>query len=105
MTNILLPKLLEKKGGVIVNLSSSAAEVDAPMFTVYNATKVTFFELSLHNIMPVVHHVFCPEALQTLLTFLIFSGHMLGGSGDNKFLYTYISGHETSDLTILVVVI
>ena len=40
MTKILLPKMLEKKGGVIVNLSSSAAEMDAPMFTVYNATKV-----------------------------------------------------------------
>ena len=46
MTKILLPKLLEKKGGVIVNLSSSAAELDAPMFTVYNATKVTFFVFS-----------------------------------------------------------
>ena len=44
MTKILLPKLLEKKGGVIVNLSS-AAEVDVPMFTVYNATKVTLFQV------------------------------------------------------------
>ena len=42
MTKILLPKLLEKKGGVIVNLSSSAAEMDVLMLTVYNATKVTF---------------------------------------------------------------
>jgi NADP-dependent 3-hydroxy acid dehydrogenase YdfG len=40
MTKILLPKLLEKKGGVIVNLSSSAAEMNPPMFSVYNATKV-----------------------------------------------------------------
>ena len=42
MMKILLPKLLEKKGGVIVNLSSSAAELNPPMFSVYNATKVTF---------------------------------------------------------------
>ena len=28
----MLPKLLEKKGGVIVNLSSSAAELNPPMF-------------------------------------------------------------------------
>ena len=43
MTKMLLPKLLEKKKGVIVNLSSSAAELCPPMFTVYVATKVTFF--------------------------------------------------------------
>ena len=42
MTKVVLPKLLEKKGGVIVNLSSSAAELNPPMFSVYNATKVTF---------------------------------------------------------------
>jgi short-subunit dehydrogenase len=42
MTKILLPKFLEKKGGVIVNLSSSTAELDALLFSVYNATKVTF---------------------------------------------------------------
>ena len=47
MTKILLPKLLGKKGGVIVNLSSSAAELNPPMFSVYNATKVIvkFFKL------------------------------------------------------------
>ena len=44
MTKIMLPKLLEKKDGMIVNLSSSAAELDAPMFTVYSVTKVTFFQ-------------------------------------------------------------
>ena len=42
MTKVVLPKLLEKKGGVIVNLSSSAAELNPPIFSVYNATKVTF---------------------------------------------------------------
>jgi NADP-dependent 3-hydroxy acid dehydrogenase YdfG len=50
MTRTLLPKLLEKKGGVIINLSSSAAELDAPMLSVYNATKVTFStELAIHE--------------------------------------------------------
>jgi short-subunit dehydrogenase len=34
MTKVLLPKFLEKKGGVIVNLSSSAAELDAPVLSV-----------------------------------------------------------------------
>ena len=42
MTKILLPKMLEKKGGVIVNLSSCVAEVSFPMLTIYSATKVTF---------------------------------------------------------------
>ena len=42
MTKVVLPKLLELKGGVIVNLSSSAAELNPSMFSVYNATKVTF---------------------------------------------------------------
>ena len=42
MTKVVLPTFLEKKGGVIVNLSSSAAELNPPMFSVYNATKVTF---------------------------------------------------------------
>ena len=42
MTKMLLPKLLEKKKGVIVNLSSSGAELGPPMLTVYTATKVTF---------------------------------------------------------------
>ena len=42
MTKVVLPKFLEKKGGVIVNLSSAAAELNPPMFSVYNATKVTF---------------------------------------------------------------
>ena len=45
MTKVVLPKLLEKKGGVIVNLSSSAAELNPPIFSVYNATKVTIFKL------------------------------------------------------------
>ena len=45
MTKVVLPKFLEKKGGVIVNLSSSAAELNPPMFSVYNATKVTIFKL------------------------------------------------------------
>jgi NADP-dependent 3-hydroxy acid dehydrogenase YdfG len=50
MTKILLPKFLEKKGGVIVNLSSSAAEMNPPMFSVYNATKVTFStELAIYE--------------------------------------------------------
>ena len=57
MTKILLPKLLEKKG-VIVNLSSVAAELGAPMYTVYNATKVTFSSLITGTYMyNVVHHI------------------------------------------------
>ena len=51
MMKILLPKLLEKKGGVIVNLSSSAAELNPPMFSVYNATKVTYRVLSWFTVV------------------------------------------------------
>ena len=55
MTKVVLPKLLEKKGGVIVNLSSSAAELNPPMFSVYNATKVTFRILSWFTLMQHLH--------------------------------------------------
>lgn len=40
MTKILLPKMLEKKGGVIVNISSAISQIIAPMMTVYSASKV-----------------------------------------------------------------
>ena len=49
MTKVVLPKFLEKKGGVIVNLSSSAAELNPPMFSVYSATKVTFSTELVHS--------------------------------------------------------
>ena len=42
MTKLLIPKMLEKKRGVIVNLSSGAGQMAAPMVIVYSATKVTF---------------------------------------------------------------
>jgi NADP-dependent 3-hydroxy acid dehydrogenase YdfG len=64
MTKILLPKLLEKKGGVIVNLSLSVAELDSPMFSVYNATKV-IISVSYHTCISGMYYSLmkCPPLL------------------------------------------
>lgn len=40
MTRILLPKMLTKKRGLIINLSSLSAAVATPFLTTYAATKV-----------------------------------------------------------------
>ncbi len=40
MTKLILPKMLEKKRGIIVNVSSSGGAMNVPMNTVYCATKV-----------------------------------------------------------------
>jgi 17beta-estradiol 17-dehydrogenase / very-long-chain 3-oxoacyl-CoA reductase len=41
MTKLLLPKMLEKKRGIVVNISSSAGTMNMPMHIVYSATKVS----------------------------------------------------------------
>jgi 17beta-estradiol 17-dehydrogenase / very-long-chain 3-oxoacyl-CoA reductase len=40
MTKLLLPKMLEKKNGLIVNISSSSSILIPPMLMCYGATKV-----------------------------------------------------------------
>lgn len=40
MTKLLLPKMLEKQRGIVVNISSSAGTMNMPMHIVYSATKV-----------------------------------------------------------------
>ena len=43
-----------------MNLSSSAAEIGSPMFTVYNATKVTIFQVCYMYMctkLIIVHHM------------------------------------------------
>ena len=40
MTKLLLPKMLEKKKGLIVNLSSGSSRLNPPMLMCYGATKV-----------------------------------------------------------------
>ena len=42
MTKILLPKMLEKKRGIVVNISSSGGAINIPMLIVYSATKVSY---------------------------------------------------------------
>ena len=41
MTKLLLPKMLEKRRGIVVNISSSAGVMNMPMHIVYSATKVS----------------------------------------------------------------
>jgi NADP-dependent 3-hydroxy acid dehydrogenase YdfG len=69
MMKILLPKLLEKKGGVIVNLSSSAAEMNPHIFSVYNATKVIF------SMELVIRHLHSPIPEMGLFFFATKSNH------------------------------
>ena len=40
MTQILLPKMVERGRGVVVNVSSTAATIPSPLLTVYGASKV-----------------------------------------------------------------
>jgi short-subunit dehydrogenase len=40
MTKLLLPKVLEKKNGLIVNISSSSSILTPPMLMCYGASKV-----------------------------------------------------------------
>ena len=46
MTKVVLPGMLEKRRGIIVNLSSCISGIMPPMLTGYAATKVT--ELKIH---------------------------------------------------------
>ena len=78
MMKIVLPKLLEKKGGVIVNLSFSAAKLNPPMFSVYYATRTgDHFNFKLVTTAVVIigtpstfyGHLKCPPSN---LTFFVF---------------------------------
>ena len=51
MVKVVLPKMLDKKKGVIVNLSSSAGSLMLPMMTVYASTKVNVIFLSISIIL------------------------------------------------------
>ena len=42
MTKLILPKMMEKQRGIVVNISSSAGAMNMPMHTVYSATKVSY---------------------------------------------------------------
>ena len=54
MVKVVLPKMLDKKKGVIVNLSSSAGSLMLPMMTVYASTKVNVIFLSISIIQGLV---------------------------------------------------
>lgn len=43
MTQIVLPQMVERKKGVVVNVSSVAAVLPAPLLTVYGASKVSSY--------------------------------------------------------------
>jgi 17beta-estradiol 17-dehydrogenase / very-long-chain 3-oxoacyl-CoA reductase len=49
LTRIVLPQMLDRKAGAIINLSSMAGRVPTPMLTVYSATKayIDFFSKGL----------------------------------------------------------
>ena len=51
MVKVVLPKMLEKKKGVIVNLSSFFGSLRPPMMIVYGATKVNF--IAVLNCVPI----------------------------------------------------
>jgi len=50
MTNIVLPGMVDRKRGAIINLSSASSVVNEPLYAVYSATKsfVNVFSLALH---------------------------------------------------------
>jgi 17beta-estradiol 17-dehydrogenase / very-long-chain 3-oxoacyl-CoA reductase len=41
MTQIILPQMVERKKGVVVNVSSATAIIPSPLLTVYGASKVS----------------------------------------------------------------
>lgn len=45
MTKLLLPQMVERKKGLIINISSMAAVIPNPLLSVYSATKVEFYSL------------------------------------------------------------
>lgn len=51
MTRVILPRMLERASGLIINLSSEAASKPQPMLALYSATKifVTYFSRCLHS--------------------------------------------------------
>ena len=52
MSRILLPKMVGRGGGVIVNISSSASLWPLPEMSVYSATKVRETLERIHHIFP-----------------------------------------------------
>lgn len=49
MSKIVLPQMLEKKMGIIINLSSQSATIPTPLLTVYSATKVNLILFELYT--------------------------------------------------------
>lgn len=45
MTKIVLPQMLEKKKGIIINLSSITGTISTPLLTVYSASKVNLISI------------------------------------------------------------
>jgi 17beta-estradiol 17-dehydrogenase / very-long-chain 3-oxoacyl-CoA reductase len=43
MTMMILPQMVERKKGVVVNVSSTAAIIPSPMLTIYGASKVSSY--------------------------------------------------------------
>lgn len=41
MTAIILPQMVERKKGVVINIASAASILPSPLLTVYSATKVS----------------------------------------------------------------
>ena len=46
MTGLVLPSMLDRQRGVVINVGSTAGPIAAPYFGVYSATKVSFPQLS-----------------------------------------------------------
>lgn len=42
MCELAMPGMVDRKSGVVINISSAAAVIPSPMLTVYAATKVIF---------------------------------------------------------------
>lgn len=60
MIKLLLPKMLEKKRGIIVNVSSVAGTMNVAMMSVYSATKVTFNNSCVMGLQDMYMYMYVP---------------------------------------------
>lgn len=61
MCHMVLPQMIKRKNGVIVNIGSLSSAMPTPYLTIYGATKVKLFFSSFFLFIKLLHRCFFPK--------------------------------------------
>ena len=97
MTKLVLPKMMEKKRGVIVNVSSGLAmqRLSVPMAVVYSASKVMYLQLHYVDVKRTGHmqQMFVSYSVLPLLSPIVFTRSMLAKASLSRFGSNYVTAY------------